>query len=157
MFELHIDSLSMLDWLAPAFAGAFLFYLHNVAFLFHLCYNIFVTVVKQNIGGSLMTKRTINATILSEHERHLIEKKAERLLIGRQDCSKVKTEEYNHICFGEDLNVLDYCRKWLYVEERANGASYEHARISANKLVLYINEERLQAEVDRMIHESSAS
>ena len=107
-----------------------------------------------NLGGSrIMTKRTI----LSEHERHLIEKKAERLLIGRQDCSKVKTEEYNHICFGEDLNVLDYCRKWLYEEERAKGASYEHARIRANKLVLYINEERLQAEVDRMIRESSAS
>ena len=104
-----------------------------------------------------MTKRTINATTLSEHERHLIEKKAERLLIGRQDCSKVNNEEYNHICFGEDLNVLDYCRKWLYEEERAKGASYEHARISANKLVLYINEERLQAEVDRMIRESSAS
>ena len=100
-----------------------------------------------------MTKRTI----LSEHERHLIEKKAERLLIGQKDCSKVKTEEYNHICFGEDLNVLDYCRKWLYEEERAKGASYECARISANKLVLYINEERLQAEVDRMLRDGSAS
>lgn len=104
-----------------------------------------------------MTKRTINATTLSDHERRLVEKKAERHLIGRQDCSKVKTEEYNHICFGEDLNTLDYCRKWLYEEERAKGSSYECARISANKLVLYVNEERLQAEVDRMIRESSAS
>lgn len=106
-------------------------------------------------NGTIGTKTT-KAAKVTQYQRDLLEKRAADRLIAKKDCSKVKSEEFTHMCIGKDLNILDGCREWLFEEELAKGTEYERARIGANKLVLYVNESRLQRETERLISEVSA-
>lgn len=73
-----------------------------------------------------------------------LEERAMRRLISLQKCTKVKDDSHTIPCFGPDINGLDYSRKWIYEEQIKRGVDSEHARISANKLVLYVNEDELK-------------
>lgn len=91
--------------------------------------------------------------LLSDYRSSKVQHQAQNYLIARKKCSKVRTDFYTHICYGQDLNSLDYCRQWLYKELLAEGDSPEHARIGANKLVLYVNEDELQEVTEKFIKE----
>lgn len=84
-------------------------------------------------------------------EQHLT-KLAENSLIRQKKCSRKKTNVYSHTCYGEDLNTLDESRRWLYNEGLQHNMSLEQARIFANKLVLYVNQDELEAEFERLLH-----
>lgn len=75
------------------------------------------------------------------------EKLAANRLVKAKKCRTVKDNEYNVPVFGQDLNILDPSRKWLFEEMRAAGKSYEMARIEANKLILYVRESDLREEM----------
>lgn len=77
-------------------------------------------------GMSYMKQKEIKGTVI-------------RKLIAAQQCSIHKTDEFNVICYGDDLNILDEARKWLLL----NG----NDRIYANKLVLYVR----QTDIDRLM------
>lgn len=99
------------------------------------------------------TRATVENNLLSDFQRSKLEHQAERYLIARQRCSKFRDETFNHICYGQDLNTLDYSRRWLFKELLASGETHERARIGANKMVLYVNESDLNEVVDQSIKE----
>ena len=85
-----------------------------------------------------------------------LRKQAKDKLISQQRCSRTKTDNYSIICYGEDLNTLDTPRTWLYHEGLQHNMTVEQARIFANKLVLYVNAEELEAEFNRLVNEATA-
>ena len=102
------------------------------------------------------TNTNYESNLLSEFQKSKVVHQAQNYLIARKKCSRVRTDFYTHICYGQDLNTLDYCRRWLYNELLAGGDSPERARIGANKLVLYVNEDELQKVTDEFIEEMIA-
>ena len=102
------------------------------------------------------TNTNYESNLLSDFQKSKVVHQAQNYLIARKKCSKVRTDFYTHICYGEDRNTLDYSRQWLYKELLAEGESPERARIAANKLVLYVNEDELQKVTDEFIEEMIA-
>ncbi len=98
-------------------------------------------------------KANMNNLLADYNRFSKVQHQAQNYLIARKKCSKVRTDFYTHICYGEDLNTLDYCRQWLYKELLAEGYSPERARIWANKLVLYVNEDELQEVTEKLMEE----
>lgn len=80
-----------------------------------------------------------------------LRKQAADKLISQQRCSRKKTEKYSVICYGDDLNTLDAPRKWLYEEGLKHNMTTEQARIFANKLVLYVDPQELEAEFEHLV------
>ena len=68
--------------------------------------------------------------------------------------AKIKTwSKWTHVYTCRfDLNTLDESRRWLYNEGLQHNMSLEQARIFANKLVLYVNQDELEAEFERLLH-----
>lgn len=80
-----------------------------------------------------------------------LRKQAADKLISQQRCSRKKTEQYSVICYGDDMNMLDGARKWLYEEGLKHNMSTEQARIFANKLVLYVDPQELEDEFEHLV------
>lgn len=95
-----------------------------------------------------MRTRTIDT-----YHRNLYKLHAADRLIKNRDCSTKRTDEFDTPRYGEDLNILDPCRKWLFEQQRKKGWSYERARIFANKQLLYVNSERLEKMTEQIISE----
>ena len=95
----------------------------------------------------------MSKTGLSYSEEKHLRKLAADSLIRQQKCSTTKSGAYTHVCYGEDLNTLDAPRKWLFDAGLAEGMPTEHARIYANKIVLYVNPVELEAEYQRLLSE----
>jgi len=93
------------------------------------------------------TKRFSDTTQSKLNERAMAR------LISAQRCTKVNDGEHTVLCFGPDINGLDYSRKWLYEEELTHGVDTEQARINANKLVLYVNQKELAETADQIYKE----
>lgn len=74
---------------------------------------------------------------------------AERL-IGLQKCKTHPTEDYTIPVYGNDINILDTSRKWLYKNLISKGESPSLARISANKQILYVRESDLLREAGEL-------
>lgn len=107
----------------------------------------------KEITATTTTATVHSNNLLSDFQKSKLERRAEHYLIARQKCSKVRTAYYTHICYGQDLNTLDYSRRWLFKEFLASGEPHERARIGANKLVLYVNEAELQEVTEKFINE----
>lgn len=84
---------------------------------------------------------TVERRRFSEKE---LKERAKSCLISQQKCSKHRDDHYNIICYGPDINMLDPSRKWIYDEEMSVHGDSTKAQFTANKLVLYINEDDLK-------------
>lgn len=95
-----------------------------------------------------MRTRTIDT-----YHRNLYRMQAADRLIQDRDCKTKRTSEFDTPRYGSDLSIVDPCRVWLFEEQRKKGWSYERARIFANKQLLYVNSERLEAMTEQIISE----
>lgn len=93
-------------------------------------------------------------TGLSYSQEKHFRKLAADELIRKQRCSTTKSGDFTYPCYGEDLNTLDAPRKWLYDAGLAEGMTTEQARIYANKVILHVNPEELEAEYQKLIRQA---
>lgn len=99
----------------------------------------------------------MSRTGLSYSEEKTLREVSANRLIKQKKCSRTKTSEYTHPCYGEDLNILDAPRKWLYDAGLAEGMTTEQARIYANKVILYVNPEELEAEYQKLLRQAAVT
>ncbi len=111
-------------------------------------------------NGQLTEQKEQKTRTISWGERTKIQNTVKDFLVSNQRCSRSVTSEYNMIVYGDDLNVIDSSRQWLYdelmVEEKKINPDVEpeHVRILANKMVLFINRkeyEQLCAEREALL------
>ena len=95
----------------------------------------------------------MSRTGLSYSEEKTLREVSANRLIKQKKCSRTKTGEYTHPCYGDDINTLDGARKGLYDEGLEHNMTSEQARIFANKLVLYVKPAELEAEYQRLLSE----
>lgn len=83
-----------------------------------------------------MSNNTIERIRLEEKKE-----KAVRKLVSEQKCKRCKEGKFTEPVFGQDLNILDYSRTWLYnaLKAEAPYMDSEQLRICANKTVLWVN------------------
>lgn len=93
-------------------------------------------------------------TGISYSQEKTLREVAANTLIRQKKCSRTKTSEYTHPCYGDDINTLDGARKWLYDEGIEHNMTSEQARIFANKLVLYVNPQELEAEYQKLLRQA---
>lgn len=93
-------------------------------------------------------------TGLSYSEEKHLRKLAADSLIRQQRCSTTKSGDFTYPCYGEDLNILDAPRKWLYDAGLAEGMSTEQARIYANKVILHVNPKELEDEYQKLLRQA---
>lgn len=129
-------------WALRIAGSSSLLYLHKIDFLSTLCYNKYVL---HFINTRRYSMNTVKERRLTKKE---LTEMAKSKLISAQRCAKLRDDYYTVICYGMDSTSLDPARKWIYDQELASGS--DHATITANKLVLYVNADELDAMIKEL-------